>query len=831
MRHLRKQTANSAFSSEQTPAIPAARRGKRRRRAILAACIESLEGRRLMSTAVWTGAAGNANYSWNNPANWQGDVVPTSGQDVDLPASAAHAGVVITVDTSVTVGNISFDASNYQINTQNSATLTVDGDIQGTGTSLEIGTLVLGHNTTITLAAGSTFSTNSIDDGGNHYGITEEGAGFAEIGPATYTGSTVVAQGQLDVEDPIASTVTVDPGAELSGIATVGGIIDNGGTFYASEGGGDYPYAYTTTGAATFGTGSTFHEQIGPSNNSDLIASGSAVSLTGTSLVLSLFGGATPSVGTHYTVITTSQAVSGTFTGLAQGATISSDGFSYQISYTGGSSDHDVVLTVTSVPAIWKQSGGGQWTTASNWLADAVPTAGEDVYFPDLNGANIDNINLASDVTVGSIAMDGNYYFGNSTMTIDGDITSTNNNSSFGSTVILGHNTTVNIGASGYLTMNDPLGDGGNHYGFIKQGPGWFSLTGGSTQTYSGATTIDQGFVDVENTDASSFTIEPGAILAGGDGQVGGITGAGGTLQLSDYNSPTTLTSTGTVTLSNTTTFDEAISNGSNGELIASGPNINLAGATLEISPASEFTPALGDVITLVSNLTGHAVTGTFAGLPQGAITTVDGVHYQVSYDAGESGHDVTLTVVNQGPAPTVVSVMSAVSTNSSRPTLSILGEDPDTENDSDLTYTWTVAHAPSGAKAVKFSENGTNAAKNATARFQKAGTYHLLCTVNNGDGGTVTQLVSVTIKQVATSLRLAPHKDQITAGTTVQYSGVVLDQFKHAMPTTSISYAVNTGNGTIDDAGLFTAGEDPGHVVIQMTVNGLTGTVGATVD
>jgi hypothetical protein len=138
---------------------------------------------------------------------------------------------------------------------------------------------------------------------------------------------------------------------------------------------------------------------------------------------------------------------------------------------------------------------------------------------------------------------------------------------------------------------------------------------------------------------------------------------------------------------------------------------------------------------------------------------------------------------------------------------------------------------SPSGAKAVKFSENGTNTAKVATARFQRAGTYHLLCTISNGAGGTTTQLVSITIKQIATSLRLTPHARIIAASDTLQYGATAMDQFGQEMRTTpTTAYAVNSGDGTIGEDGLFTAGLDQSHVVIQITDDGLIGTVGATI-
>jgi hypothetical protein len=239
-----------------------------------------------------------------------------------------------------------------------------------------------------------------------------------------------------------------------------------------------------------------------------------------------------------------------------------------------------------------------------------------------------------------------------------------------------------------------------------------------------------------------------------------------------------------------------------------------------------------GTIASLAAGSSAHfvvvvLVTPSFSGASianTAAVTTA-------TTDPNVSDNSQTVSTAFVAPTLTVASVMATESTASSRPTLSILGLESTTGNDSALTYTWSVAQAPSGAKPVTFSENGTNAAKGASARFQKAGTYQLLCTISDGVGGTVTQPVSITIKQVATRLRLTPHQQVISAGGTLQYAAQALDQFGHAMRTASTTtYAVTSGDGTISNSGLFSAGQIQSHVVIEMTDDGLTGTLGATI-
>lgn len=76
------------------------------------------------------------------------------------------------------------------------------------------------------------------------------------------------------------------------------------------------------------------------------------VDVTGGTITPSLYNGFVPSVGQSSTVINNdgSDAVTGTLSGVAQGGTISNDGVTYSVSYTGGDGN-DVVLTVTAVNA------------------------------------------------------------------------------------------------------------------------------------------------------------------------------------------------------------------------------------------------------------------------------------------------------------------------------------------------------------------------------------------------------------------------------------------------------------------------------------------------
>jgi len=80
------------------------------------------------------------------------------------------------------------------------------------------------------------------------------------------------------------------------------------------------------------------------------------------------------------------------------------------------------------------------------------------------------------------------------------------------------------------------------------------------------------------------------------------------------------------------------------------------AGATLSLSGSITSNP--GQTIVLISNDASDAVTGTFAGLPEGAGIIVNGVGFTISYEGGD-GNDVVLTeitaLVTIGVSPTTV--------------------------------------------------------------------------------------------------------------------------------------------------------------------------------
>lgn len=201
---------------------------------------------------------------------------------------------------------------------------------------------------------------------------------------------------------------------------------------------------------------------------------------------------------------------------------------------------------------------------------------------------------------------------------------------------------TVQLG-SGYLNVGTDNGSStfaGRITGtgdLTKFGTGTLWLTGNNP--YTGVTTVREGTLVVNGDQGgSAVTVQAGATLRG-IGQVGPLTVYGRVVPGGAGAVPGTLLC-GNVTFASSaqltcTLFDEG-----SDRLQVQG-TVQLGNATLEL--ASQTSPWLGRRFWLIDNDGTDAVVGTFAGLPEGATVTVNGVPLQLSYRGGSS-NDVVLT-------------------------------------------------------------------------------------------------------------------------------------------------------------------------------------------
>ena len=194
------------------------------------------------------------------------------------------------------------------------------------------------------------------------------------------------------------------------------------------------------------------------------------------------------------------------------------------------------------------------------------------------------------------------------------------------------------------------------------------SLFGGGTldllgvNSYTGTTTITSSILFVDNT---TGRVQNNGGVLGGNGTVGDVASVGGAINPGHTSSPGVLT-TGSLTLDSNSSFDALLDgttpgNGTTGydQAIAGGA-VNLAGATLRISIASGFAPAVGDQFTIIQNNSGSAVSGTFAGLAEGATASISGTVFQITYQGGPNHDNVVLTVMSSTTTTTTTTVTSS---------------------------------------------------------------------------------------------------------------------------------------------------------------------------
>ncbi|MBV8781983.1 MAG: hypothetical protein JO353_11350 [Phycisphaerae bacterium] len=145
--------------------------------------------------------------------------------------------------------------------------------------------------------------------------------------------------------------------------------------------------------------------------------------------------------------------------------------------------------------------------------------------------------------------------------------------------------------------------------------------------------------------------------------------------------------------------------------------------------------------------------------------------------------------------------------------------------------YSWSLIHAPSGAPTPNLSVNNSASAANPSVQYFKDGTYHFRVMVADSNGATTSSDVDVLVSQVATGLRLAPHGATIKPHAHQQFSGYAYDQFGRLFRSApAFGYRLTSGGGSITSSGLYTASATKGHVLITVTVDDLTGTIGAVV-
>ena len=275
------------------------------------------------------GSGGGSAFDATGSVNWTGPITLTSNTTIaglgDFKVSGSLSGAFTVTEVSGGSGTVTINATSNQSQTgngsQTSAPLTTDYKDNSPTTSINVSANNIAN-------VDGTYGDTYVDSGG----ILK---GTGTVGKLRISTGGIVAPGH-------------SPGCLASGNLTLAG------TYQVDIGGTD------------------------PCTGYDQLVVTGTVNLTGSTLDATLYGGFVPKVGQSYTIINNdaADAVTGTFTGIAEGGTYSNQGVTYTVTYQGGDGN-DVVLTVKAVDAtavIKKPDTGFALVSAHPLLALATST-------------------------------------------------------------------------------------------------------------------------------------------------------------------------------------------------------------------------------------------------------------------------------------------------------------------------------------------------------------------------------------------------------------------------------------------------------------------------
>ena len=254
----------------------------------------------------------------------------TAGTQSAIVGVTAFASVSGALTAVASPGTVVVNAGSYS----DAASLVSTVTFQGTGGD-------------VTLASNLGGSGNLIKTGADTLTLT---------GTDTYSGTTTVSAGTLVVDSSNqTSSVSVASVATLGGNGTIAGSVSAAGTVTAGASAALGSVGTLTTGSLTLG--GTLSLDLLNSSSFDQIIAPSAT-LTGTTLSLNI---GTIVASDKYTILKLGSAATTTFNGLIEGQMFSISGVQFQISYMGGATHTDVVLT-----ALTSGSGASLVSTALN---------------------------------------------------------------------------------------------------------------------------------------------------------------------------------------------------------------------------------------------------------------------------------------------------------------------------------------------------------------------------------------------------------------------------------------------------------------------------------
>lgn len=253
--------------------------------------------------------------------------------------------------------------------------------------------------------------------------------------------------------------------------------------------------------------------------------------------------------------------------------------------------------------------------------------------------------------------------------------------------------------------------------------------------------------------------------------------------------------------LNTSSTFDANINGatvGTNYSQLQAAGTINLNGATLSTAIGDAYIPTADEQFTIIDNTGTSPITGTFAGLAQGATLKVSNTTFSISYTGGTNKDSVVLTAL--AATTTTVSPLttppvfgqSATLTATVAPTTTGLG-----------TPTGTVEFLLNGTNLGAGTLNASGVATFATKTLS-TGSNSITATYS-GDTNFSTSTstaVSVTVAQASSSTTLTASPNPSLAGESVTLTATVAAVSPGSgTPTGSVEFELNgtqLGSGTL---------------------------------
>ncbi len=608
----------------------------------------------------WTGSASNL---WSNQNNWTPIGVPQAGDSVAFPAGPTATSPVNDLPAGRSFVRVAINGGGYTLG-GNGILLTTQLSNSGDANTVN---LPIDVQTNAVEIRNTALSPLRVIGGLSGNGPLTLSAGNVRFGGGfTYSGTLCpggACTGML-LDAAMFPSATNASNGNIGGNGTLGALT---GLPIITPGSSIEALNWTVQGTAVINTGSLAGAKLKMGLEGSAAGSGyDQINVTGSvnlaaasTLDVSMLASFVPALNQEFVLVNNdgADAITGIFTGKAQGSTFLVNGIEFQISYNGGTGN-DIVLTCLDSVKVWTGAVNGLWSNAGNWIG-GVPVAGDSLQFraSAANKANNNDLPVGRSFETLNIESAGYALSGNGIV-----LTRSVRASGSDSTIALPIDVQSNSVAFGTTAFGERIAFSG-------------ALTGTSTAVINAAS---NGNVVISGTHAFAGELRSAGCPTGcanfvlhgaimplaslvnrqsliGNGQLAAVSApsfsyiypaANGAL----YSSPATF---GRLQTGNLNTGSATIGLDIGGSVagtdmdqidVTGTVTISPTGSRLDVVPVTGFAPTIGQVFVLINNDGSDAITGNFRGKPEGSILTIAGAEYSLSYVGGSNGNDVTLT-------------------------------------------------------------------------------------------------------------------------------------------------------------------------------------------